>query len=112
MVLPSSVQEIGDNTFALCSKMKRIDVAAMAPPTIHAKTFYDVNRSIPVYVPEGSESSYNADTYWKEFNIRTRPDALETIFSNSSDSSKKILYNGQLLILRDGKAYDLTGKAL
>ena len=34
------------------------------------------------------------------------------IDSARSGGSQKILHNGQLYIIRDGKAYDLTGKAL
>ena len=39
------------------------------PPEIEAKTFYDVNREIPVYVPEGYLDDYREDPYWREFNL-------------------------------------------
>ena len=67
--LPSTVTRIGDNCFALCSKLKQIRVRAAVPPEIEAKTFYDVNRSIPVYVPEDYIDDYREDPYWREFNL-------------------------------------------
>ena len=42
-------------------------VKALVPPTIHSKTFYEVNRKIPVYVPDEVVEDYKADPYWKEF---------------------------------------------
>ncbi|MGN0226814.1 MAG: leucine-rich repeat domain-containing protein [Paludibacteraceae bacterium] len=48
MVLPSSVQSIGDNCFALCAKLTKITCNAVTPPAIEAKTFFDVKRQIPV----------------------------------------------------------------
>ena len=67
--LPSTVTRIGDNCFALCSKLKQIRVRAAVPPEIEAKTFFDVNREIPVYVPEDYLDDYREDPYWREFNL-------------------------------------------
>ncbi len=70
MVLPSSVQSIGDNCFALCAKLTKITCNAVTPPAIEAKTFFDVKRQIPVYVPDEAVSAYENDTYWQEFDIQ------------------------------------------
>jgi len=56
--LPASVQSIGDNCFALCSKLQKITVKSLTPPEIQARTFYDVSRAIPVYVPEEAVDAY------------------------------------------------------
>ena len=113
MVLPSSVQEIGDNTFALCAKVQKITVNALTPPTIQAKTFYDVNRRIPVYVPEEAVDDYKADNYWKEFNI-IGADAPTSLITPSADGNtapmQKVLRNGQVYILRDGHTYNVLGQ--
>lgn len=58
LTLPSSVQAIGDNCFALCCKMTKIIVNSVTPPSIQTKTFYDVKRQIPVYVPDEAVSAY------------------------------------------------------
>lgn len=94
LVLPSSLQTIGDNCFSLCSKLGRIIVNAAVPPVIEAKTFYEVDRSIPVYVPKGSLEAYKADTYWSEF--RLLDDDPATVISPEADNSGCYAANGML----------------
>jgi hypothetical protein len=117
MTLPSTVQEIGDNTFALCAKVKMIHVKAMTPPAIKAKTFFDVNRRIPVYVPDEVVEAYKSDPYWSEFDIQGESNAPSTDLENTHSQSpmanrQKLLLNGQLIILRDGKSYSVMGQEL
>ena len=115
MVLPSSVQSIGDNCFALCAKLTKITCNAVTPPTIQAKTFYDVKRQIPVYVPDECVDAYKNDVYWQEFDIQGQsnmPHGLEEISSSlqGGDRGRLILHNGQILILRGDKTYTLQGQ--
>ena len=113
--LPASVQSIGDNTFALCAKMKKIIVNAVTPPSIQAKTFFDVKRQIPVYVPDECVEAYKNDTYWKEFNIQGRssmPQAIDQITSDQSSLTKKVIKDGQIFILRGDKTYTLQGQEI
>ena len=111
--LPASIQSIGDNTFALCAKMKKIVVNAVTPPSIQAKTFFDVKRQIPVYVPDEVVDSYLNDALWSEFNIQgisNMPSAIED--THVGAKSTKLLRNGQLLILRGDRTYTLTGQEI
>ena len=116
MVLPSSVQTIGDNTFALCAKLQKITVNSVTPPSIQAKTFFDVKRQIPVYVPDEAVSTYEDDSYWQEFDIQgisNMPTGINnTTFPSGEGRGKalKILRNGQILILRGEKTYTITGQ--
>ena len=118
MTLPSSMRKIGDNTFALCSKLQKIHVRALVPPIICAKTFYDVNRAIPVYVPAEAVADYKADTYWQEFNIvgeSNAPMGIENTNTNgeiNAQGVQKHLHNGQVLIIRGDKTYTVLGEAL
>lgn len=107
--LPASVRAIGDNAFALCAKMAKLQVAAVVPPTIAAKTFEDVSRKMPVYVPEASVDAYKADPYWGELNIIGGLTAVETIESTPTTPTK-LIRNGQLLILRGDKTYTVQGQ--
>ena len=114
LVLPSSVRAIGDNCFALCSKLTKIVVNSTTPPEIEAKTFYDVKRQIPVYVPDEAVSAYEADTYWQEFDIQgasKMPTGIEDVSSSlqGGDRGRLILRNGQVFILRGEKVYTITG---
>ena len=108
MVLPGTIETIGDNAFALCSKLQKITVLSTTPPTIEAKTFYDVNRAISVYVPAEAVADYKNDRYWKEFNIQSNATAIEQT-SASNITPRKIFRDGQVYILRGGKTYTLTG---
>ena len=107
MTLPSTVQEIADNGFALCGKLKKMHVKATTPPTIYSKTFEGVDRAMPVYVPDESVDAYKEALYWKELNIQALT-AVDNIPTNK-DFAHKFLYNGQLLIIRDGKTYTIMG---
>ena len=115
MVLPSSVQSIGDNCFALCAKLTKITCNAVTPPTIQAKTFYDVKRQIPVYVPDEAVSAYEDDTYWQEFDIQGQSEVPQGIDNTPFPSGEgrgealKLLRDGQIFILRGEKVYTLTG---
>ena len=111
--LPSSVQSIGDNTFALCAKLQKIVVNAVVPPSIQAKTFYDVQRQIPVYVPDECVTAYKNDAQWSEFNIQgisNMPMGINQITNDQSQMTTKLLRNGQIFILRGDKTYTLTGQ--
>ena len=111
MTLPSTVQEIADNGFALCGKLQRMNVDALVPPTVAARTFEEVDRTIPVYVPDEVVSAYQTAPVWQEFNIQGKsnaPSALDDISSPISNN-QKLLRDGQLLILRDGKTYTIMG---
>ena len=111
--LPASVQSIGDNCFALCAKLQKITVNAPVPPSIQAKTFYDVKRQVPVYVPDESVNAYKNDAQWSEFNIQgisNVPMALNPISQQPIANSQKLIKDGQIYILHGDKTYTLTGQ--
>lgn len=61
---------------------------------------------------EWGRTAYNADPYWQEFNIvgnSNAPTAVENTLTNGNTGIKKLLRDGQLLILRDGKTYNVIG---
>jgi hypothetical protein len=113
LTLPASVQSIGDNCFALCSKLTKIKCAAVVPPAIQAKTFYEVKRQIPVYVPDEALANYKGDMYWQEFNIQAASQqdsqGIENVQGDEVQSTK-VVKDGQVLILRNGKTYTMQGQ--
>ncbi len=70
IVLPASMMSIADNGFAQCTKLSAMTVHAITPPAVDSKTFDNVNRAIPVYVPFGTGATYRATPIWQEFNIQ------------------------------------------
>ena len=111
--LPSTVKKIGDNCFALCSKLEKITVTAVNPPAICARTFFDVNRAVPVYVPDEVVLEYQNDPYWQEMNIQPgAPTALDQITNDQSPITNKVIKDGHLLILRGNRTYTITGQEI
>ena len=107
--LPSTVESIADNGFALCAKLGKMTVNAAIPPVVEAKTFENVSRSIPVYVPLQAVPQYRAAEVWKEFNIQGVATDLTTAEAQSDVNNTKLLRDGHIIILRNGHTYSLTG---
>ena len=111
ITLPSTVQTIADNAFGQCQKVAKMTVNATTPPVVEAETFEDIDRSIPLYVPIGTALQYKAADYWCEFfNVieYNAPSAVDNI-SSPNANTRKLLRDGQLLIIRDGKTYNIMG---
>ena len=114
--LPASVQSIGDNGFAFCSKLQKMVVHAVTPPDIDYKTFEEVSRQTPVYVPDESVDEYENHPLWKEFfiqGISNIPQGIDNTPFPSGEGrgeARKLLHNGQIFILRGEKVYTLTGQ--
>jgi hypothetical protein len=62
-------------------------------------------------VPDEVVDAYKNDLYWSEFDIQGEskaPAGVDDIQTNV----EKIIRDGQLLIIRDGKTYNAQGAAL
>ena len=91
--MPSTLEEVGNNAFALCSKVKSIKVKAHTPPTLWAKTFYEVDRNTPVYVAEVAYNDYVADQYWGEFfNIISVSESGTPTGVENADAESVVIY--------------------
>lgn len=110
--IPYKVTSIGEMAFRDCTGLTSLTCEAVNPPSLHTDVFRDVDKTIPLYVPEGSVSAYQAADQWNEFiNIRSiNTAALPTIYTNLNYPTQKILRDGQILILRGEKEYTLTGQ--
>lgn len=111
LVLPSTVESIADNGFAQCSKLQKISVGAMVPPVIDAKTFEGVDKTIPLLVPMGMRQAYADAPYWQEFiDIREElPSDVSNAAVEGNTAVRKVLRDGQVCIIRNGKTYTITG---
>ncbi len=116
--LGDTIETIADSAFYNCANLAYIRLQDTIPPTIYETTFYNVDRSIPVYIPQNSKDRYLQAPYWSEFTNYVKPPitGLEDVHltpsadSKTNDSNgKKVLYNHQLLIIRDGKTYNVMG---
>jgi hypothetical protein len=117
--LPSTLNEIGNNAFALCSKVRKIKTKAHTPPALWAKTFYEVDRNIPVYVAELAYDNYVNDQYWGEFfNIIPAPEYNDepTNIENTNLNSVMIYTQGGMLYVEgietDYNVFDASGRLI
>ena len=68
ITLPEGLTSIGSEAFSECSNLASITCKATTPPTIgSSETFYQVDKSIPVYVPATSVKVYKTTEYWSDF---------------------------------------------
>ena len=115
LTIPSTMKKIADNGFAGCEKLGTMYVNALVPPTIEAKTFEDVNRATPVFVPKGTLERYQADEYWSEFFNMAEYEAPTGYLNTNADEAngmRKVVRNGQVLIIRGDKTYNMMGQEL
>ena len=115
VTIPASVSVIQTGAFMGCKNIKTITCYAIEVPFTNTYTFDGIDKKIPVYVPAESLGAYKDADFWNDFeNILPLPNtttALETANSQEPKAkSQKILRDGQLLILRDGKTYTVTGQ--
>ena len=67
VTIPNSVTSIGEYAFHGCDALTSITCKATTPPTMGEYAFDWVSYSIPVYVPCGTVSAYNAAGGWSSF---------------------------------------------
>lgn len=67
LTLPNSVTNIGAFAFGGCKVLKSITVEAQNPPVVGYDCFDEVNKDIPVYVPNGTADAYRAANGWSDF---------------------------------------------
>ena len=118
VTIPNSVTSIVEYAFAWCSSLTSITCEAVNPPACGNNVFYNVDKSIPLYVPASSMEAYKEADEWKEFTNRKPLSAISTSIDvrhqqNASSTRKtvKVLREGVTYILMpDGRMYDLQGK--
>ena len=114
--IPDGVEAIGFRVFSFCTGLTSITCEAITPPTCGDNCFYRVDKTIPLYVPKGKVEAYkDPSAYgWKDFNNIQEIGGGTGIEQVTNDQSQmtngKSFSNGQLLILRDGKTFTVTGQ--
>ena len=104
--LPSTLKSLGDNTFALCENLKSMTILAENPPLLYEKSFYNVDHTIPVSVPESSLKSYEETPYWSEFIHYKSADA--TAINGISNATSVVIANNQILVNGEAPAFVVT----
>ena len=66
IMLPSTIQKIGDCAFIFCIELKGIYSLMETPCVVSKNTFNSINSDCCLYVPEGKKSAYLAADGWKD----------------------------------------------
>ena len=119
VTIPSSVTKIQTyNTtvpagaFYYCTQITSLTCHAVTPLPLGYNTFSGMDcANIPLYVPLLSVDDYKLTEQWNEFNpiLPIQTTTLDQTSQEPIANSQKLLINGQLLILRDGKTYNVMG---
>ena len=106
------LQTIGDSAFCNCNQLAKISLQDTLPPIIEAHTFEGVDRSIPIYVPLSSSKRYKEAPYWCEFQnfIEPSPSTYVDDVHVKHNAAKKIIFDGQVLIINDDIIYNIMGQ--
>ena len=68
VTIPNSVKSIEEGAFSDCSGLTSITVEAETPPSVGYQCFNNVNKSIPIYLPNCTTADAYKTAYgWKEF---------------------------------------------
>ena len=93
VTIGNSVTSIGDRAFRDCIALTQMTVLANLPPKTGTDAFLYVSRSIPVYVPAETLSTYWVADVWKEFiNLQ----AMQTDLQMPSMPESISVYGGTL----------------
>ena len=79
VIIPNSVTSIGNYAFDYCSALTSITCYAPIPPTCNSNSFYEVPRTIPLYVLAESIEAYKAADTWKEFQVQALPPSYSPV---------------------------------
>ena len=115
VTIPNSVTSIGNSAFAGCFSLTDIYCYATTPPVCYdCSTFYEVSQQCNIHVPAGTIPDYQAAPGWSYF-YNFSEISEETAISETEQqnkSARKIIRDGQVLILRNGVTYDMMGNTL
>ena len=110
--IPNSVTSIGIYAFSGCSGLTSVTCVKETPASLGNDAFNGTHANLKIYVPAGSVDTYKAA--WSAYEDKIvaipapDPTAVENVQTNEVQASK-ILRDGMLLIVRDGKLYNVHG---
>ena len=101
VMIPANISSLSQGTFENCPNLSSITCKATTPPSVgHFETFYNVHRSIPVYVPVSAIDAYKEADYWKEFTN------FLPMGTCGDDLTWKLTDEGELIVEGTGDMYD------
>ncbi len=117
VVLPSTITEVGTYSFGNCPELDTIVCNTPIPPAWTERSINgyqklfgtDFYKDITVVVPENALAFYKINSNWKKFNLVGMTTDIDDIKKDSKVKSEKLIENGQIIILHDGKRFNVLG---
>lgn len=72
ITIPQSVKSIGQRVFEGCENLTSVTVLSNTPATLTSSSFENASKSV-LYVPKGSQNTYQSAAYWKNFALIVEP---------------------------------------
>ena len=111
LTIPSTVTRICPRAFLWCSNVHTIRFMAPAVVDIVASAVEEMPTSATLYVRNYLVEEFREHPVWGLFNIVGEDVATNTVLLHKSEAQgNKLLRNGELLILRNGKTYTVQGR--
>lgn len=98
ITIPEKVVQIKNYAFEGCTGLTSISCQATNPPKIGYNTFSNVNKSIPLYVPSASISSYQSAENWNAFTNIQSTTYLLTFVVDGIEVASERLTQGESII--------------
>ena len=116
ITIPSSISSFQNYCLYFCQNLNSIYCKSSMPPTLDNLGLEGVNRSISLFVPVGSKSSYLSTPVWNEFTNIKEIDFSASI-NNSIIDYVIIAQNGRILIKNEKpiayiQIYNAIGKQI
>ena len=114
VTIGSGVTEIPGLAFLKCTSLNEVINYATTPQTLSQYPFLMVNQAAcTLYVPEESVEAYRTADTWKNFGS-IKPIPATGVENNGewlmvNGESRKMIKDGKVLILKDGKTYSVNG---
>ena len=129
VVLGQNTTAIGDNAFLSCRAMEEIVCMALVPPTVVADHQSGMTKNgslcfnasadkgkrpqVKLYVKKAAKQLYEETPVWQDFEIIALPETPTALSEQVADvNAVKRIDNGQVVILRDGKKYNIVGQTI
>ena len=110
VTLPNSVTRIGVLAFDGCDKLVDVYCYATTPPATGGENIFSHYNAF-LYVPCESKNAYMEDAVWGNFKYIEciSSEGIEDVQSDEAQSTK-VIKDGQVFILRNGKTYTMQGQ--
>lgn len=113
LMISNLTTSVGQNTFSNCSVLDTIVCLATTPPTVDGADSF-AHYIATLYVPCKSLFDYQSHEVWGKFKtihcIGENTSIHQIDLPSSITNTHKYFRDGQLLILRDGKYYNVLGQ--